>query len=120
MEVAAEGQHLHISGRQLDLGNPVAETLVVGDVVIARVDSDRKLGEGDRSLNRNVLAFDRHGEAKWVIQEAPHGEDEWPKPYTAIRLDGEDLTAYNWIGVEYKVDLESGRVTPKEGGGRPW
>ena len=111
---------LDINGNKAFLENNIKEILLLDDLTIVRLDDDQAHGPGDKSMNRNVLAFDQKANLIWEIQEAPHGGDEWPKPYVRLAKQGSRLIAGNWIGVDYVVDLKTGNVNAGESKGRPW
>jgi len=111
---------LDINGHKAFLEANIKDVLVTGNLTIVRLDDGQTHGQGDRSMNRNVLALDQEANVVWKIQEAPHGGDEWPKPYTHLAMQGTKLVASNWIGVDYVVDLTTGNVDTGKSGGRPW
>lgn len=111
---------LDIGGRKVPLIATIQETLLIQGLTIVLVDDGRIHGKGDKSMNRNVLAFDNDANQVWVIQEAPHGDEDWPKPYTKIAMRDDGLVARTWIGVEYLVNLMNGNVTATRSDGRPW
>lgn len=111
---------LDINGRKAFLNTNIKEILLFDDLTIARLDDGQTHGQGDKSMNRNVLAFDQNANIVWEIQEAPHGDNEWPKPYTHLSKQDTKLIASNWIGVDYVVDLKTGHVHAGESNGRPW
>ena len=61
-------------------------------------------------VNRNVYRVRSDGKIVWQI-EAGAFEDE-RQPFTNVTLDKDDdvLTAYCWNGVEYLVDVETGKL----------
>ena len=119
MNISFQSDVLTVDGVDTVLPYPIQEVLAIRDVVIVRVDSDLALSVGDKSLNRNVYAFDKIGKLIWQIEESPHGGAGRSKPYMAIKNENGNLYADNWIGVNYVVDLGNGKVKTHESG-RPW
>lgn len=111
---------LDINGHKAFMNANIVDVLVADDLVVVRTDDGQTHGSGDKSMNRNVLAFDQNANLVWTIQEAPHGGDEWPKPYTHVTKRGNQLIAGTWIGVDYIVDPKTGNVDAGENEGRPW
>jgi hypothetical protein len=56
----------------------IADVLIVGNLVVVRIDDGQTRGPRDESMNRSVLAFNQDANLAWAIQEARHGDDEWP------------------------------------------
>ena len=95
-----------LNGKQLKLGFKPVQVLSFEGIVIARVEPPQ-----NNPLNRNVLAINGQGKVLWHIAESPHGT-QVDKPYTYISVSQNGgLTAGNWNGVDYKVDLRDGSVT---------
>ena len=119
VDVRHQFKTVTINGVSSTLDDLIEQIIIIDDLVIVRTDNDRPLAIGDKSMDRNVVAFRVSGDQSWIIQTAPHGGDR-PKPYVAIEnVDGR-LIVRNWIGVDYEVDLTRGTVTAKPGNGRPW
>lgn len=114
------GKILDINGHKVFLAVDIRDVLVTENLTIVRLHDDKTHGQGDRSMDRNVLAFDQEANFVWKIQEAPHGGDEWPKPYIRLTMQGTKLVASNWIGVDYVADLTTGNVDAGKSEGRPW
>jgi hypothetical protein len=105
---------------QSQLPCPIKEKISIGAITIVRVDDDESHGSGDRTLNRNIYAFSHDGSLLWQIQEAPDGGDEWPKPYTSIKIDGDSVIVGNWVGTDYQLNLDNGTVRFYGSPRRPW
>jgi len=69
---------------------------------------------------RNVLAFDANGNLSWTIEEAPlvKGVDT-AGPYSSLFLENGKLCAYHTSGYYYFIDVDQGKITPRENT-RPW
>lgn len=120
MKIEFQGSILSIDKAVVEMPFPIQQLLLIGEKAFVRVDSGALVNVGDHSLNRNVYAFDKEGNQLWQIQESPHGGTDNPKPYMALHDIVGKLVAYNWIGVEYVVDLNIGTVQPYGTGKRPW
>ncbi len=104
---------LYINGNETTVPLPVKTVLDLNDRIIVL---SREL-----SLNINVFCLDVDGNILWKIQECPHGDGA--KPYTNIRMsDAGELIAYNFIGFDYRVDLNTGAVErpPGDQPNRAW
>lgn len=99
---------IFIADRRLDLPYSIGQVVKFNDIIIARLEPPAGV-----IFNRNVFAFTAQGDLLWQIEESPHGTEE-DKPYVGIFLsqDG-SLIAANWIGVDYLVNVQSGRITAK-------
>lgn len=95
---------LLIDGEPIEIPTSVAQVLQTEDLVIVRLDPD---DEYDKA--RNVWAFDDDAKLIWEIKRATKKGDEHYR-YTNIWLDDGELWAYNWNGIAYEVDLESGEL----------
>lgn len=113
---------LIIGEAKIFMDAPVKQRLELGSLTIVRVypDDEELNSYPQEKLNRNVYAYDSLGKLLWQIQKAPHGGVEDDKAYMDIKIVGGYLVAGNWIGVDYQVNLESGRVLPLKQGARPW
>jgi len=58
--------------------------------------------------NRNVFCYDIKGSLKWQIPAPIELHDE--NDFTGIYFRGGDLYAYNRNGVEYHLDVETGKI----------
>lgn len=99
---------------------PIKQSVCIGSLTVVLVDDDKQHGRGDKTLNRNVYAFDENGCLMWQIQEAPDGGNERPKPYKSLRLTEGKVYVYNWIGTDYWLDLSDGSVHFYGSPRRPW
>lgn len=107
--LSIKGGVLWIQGKAIGLPHPVVDVKVLGETVVAKVESE----PGD-IFNRNVYAFSSDGELLWQIEESPHGA-ETDKPYVDIGVDNSGkLVAGNWNGVDYFVDIKTGKIATKD------
>ena len=88
--------------QQIDLGD--GTRVVVFDVL------------GDKSVpveeaNRNVYRLSDADAIIWQV-EVSSGIYE-RAPFTGLHLDGEKLVAYRWDGVEYVLDVATGKAIPE-------
>lgn len=96
------------------------QVVIFQEMKIVLVDDNSFHRCGDKSINRNVYAFDSNGTLLWQIHEAPDGGDENPKPYTRISVLGKSILVDNWIGTEYQVEINTGTVSRHGVNSRPW
>ncbi len=104
---------------QSQLPYPIQSYLLSDSLIIVVVDDNKSHTEGDHSLDRNVYGFNMDGTLKWQIQAAPGGED-YPKPFTSVKLVDGKVIAYNWMGTDYIVDFEDGSLHMYGQLRRPW
>lgn len=90
----------------LNLDAEVLDMIVLHNDIILLLKSNATLKD------RNVFCYDTNGSVKWQIP-APisiHKEND----FTGIYLRDSELYAYNRSGVEYNLDIETGRVKASE------
>jgi hypothetical protein len=95
---------LTLDGKRVTLPLPVGQVVDVGTALVVRLD----VLTGTH-LNRNVYLFDAAGRIVWQIEESPDGGVR-DKPYMHVKFQDGVLIAENWIGVDYYVNLTSGKV----------
>lgn len=105
---------------QKQLPFPIRKSLCIGELIVVMVDDDKPHGRGDKTINKNIYAFNADGTLRWQIKEAPDGGDEWPKPYTSIKFTDGKVFVHNWIGTDYLLDLNDGSVRFYGPPRRPW
>jgi len=100
----------------------IRQEIEIGDLTIVRkYPSEEGLKTCPQfELNRNIEAYDQNGNLVWVIEEAPDGGANQDKAYMKIWLEEGRLIAGNWIGIDYLVDVISGKVGPINFNARPW
>ncbi len=99
---------LLIADKAVRLPFPVAKAMGLGEAVAVRVDVPT-----GQVFNRNVYLIDAAGRILWQIEESPHGPGT-DKPFMNIWIADDDaLVAGNWNGIDYKVDISSGRICVK-------
>jgi outer membrane protein assembly factor BamB len=104
---------------QKQLPCPIKKSLNIGDLVLVLVDDDKVHHRGDKSLNRNIYAFNAEGILRWQIQEIP-GAGNDAVPYVSMHADGDKVFVYNWYGTDYLLDLSDGSVHFYGPPRRPW
>lgn len=75
------------------------------------------------ALNDNVLGLDKSGKLLWQIEDAALIYDQKTKlSYTSISESNlGQIRAHSYIGIDYVVDVETGKVVDRDThGGRPW
>ncbi len=96
---------IQIAGQDVHFEHPVSELLLFKEMTIVRVETNAEI-----ILNTNGYGFNKLGALEWIIEESPHGTQE-DKPYMSIFISKEKkLIASNWNGVDYSVNLQSGKV----------
>lgn len=97
---------LRISGRAINTGLPVRKAIQVGGKIIALLEITGR----EEQMNENVLCFDSAGDLIWRIDPSmENGPEMFPYVYINV-CDGGAVVAYNWIGMDYSVDLDDGTV----------
>lgn len=95
---------LYINGNEIQLDYKVAESISLNEFVIVRVIPPTKI-----KFNRNIFAFNSDGSLKWQIKESPHGGDS-DKPFMGLHTSGNDVIASNWLGIDYKININNGEI----------
>ena len=113
------------------LERPDSKTIVIGDkrysfeqrikdvvtseslIVIRLVSSDFR--DGDAEAGRNILAFGQNGSFRWRIEDSgftvrTSDGVEMPQGYTGLRMTGGELIAFQPIGCDCTIDVETGRI----------
>jgi len=99
---------LYVGDQCIELPHPVVQVVKCQGIFIVRVEPPAGV-----VFNRNVIAFANQGQQLWQIEESPHGT-EADKPYVGITVEADgSLTAANWNGVDYRVDLRDGSIAVK-------
>ena len=113
---------LEILGKETKLPAPIKQRIEINDLIIVRIyPGDQELNIYPQELlNRNIYAFNSSSELLWQIQEAPHGGIGEDKAYMNMWLEDEKVIVGNWIGTDYVLDLDSGRVSQAKKDVRPW
>lgn len=97
---------LRISGRAINTGLPARKAIQVGGKIIALLEITGR----EEQMNENVLCFDSAGDLIWRIDPSmENGREMFPYVYINV-CDGGAVVAYNWIGMDYSVDLDDGTV----------
>jgi len=72
-----------------------------------------RLGKGGQysqeELARNVFRIDAIGHIQWTVRSRFDAEGS---PFTQLRCEEGELTAYRWDGGSYGIDMETGAATP--------
>jgi hypothetical protein len=71
-----------------------------------------------RKCNKNITCEDKQGKIVWQVEDVePFSE----APFTNIKpFDKEKITAYNWIGMDYYIDIQTGKLELVNKNARPW
>jgi hypothetical protein len=117
-ETKADGDKLWIGDVSVTLPALIDEVLFAGDLIVVRT-AEAGLPEP----SRNIFGIERGGKIRWQIERSPHGGTV-RNPFTGLYISAEgELIAANWIGVDYRVDLSTGKINPWLPPGerrRPW
>ena len=100
--------------RTIDIKNLEVETeLDCGDVMIKLF----KIPFGYQ-CNRNIIGENKRGEMIWQVEDAHPPLDA---SFTNIRPFNEmKIITYNWIGADYYIDIQTGRLELVNGNARLW
>lgn len=105
-DIRADGKGFLVADQRIELPHPVGKVVSHEGLVIVMLEPPF-----GTVFNRNVVAFTEAGLPAWQIEESPHGTEP-DKPYVGISVsDDGELVASNWNGVDYRVDLQDGKVT---------
>lgn len=103
----------------MQLPLPIESMVTIVDMTVVLVDDGKGCKYEDTSRNRNIYAFDADGNLMWQIQEI-FTEHNYAKPYLTITVKDGKLFTYNWIGMDYLVDLKDGSIHSFGPPRRPW
>ena len=67
--------------------------------------------------NRNIVGEDTHEKVIWQVEDICPSLDA---PFTNISFDNEKIRAYNWIGADYYIDIQTGKLYFVNKNRRPW
>ena len=68
--------------------------------------------------NQNITGENEQGELIWQIEDINPLDDS---PFSSIRpFDKEKIIAYNWIGMDYFIDIQTGKLELVNKNARPW
>lgn len=64
--------------------------------------------------NRNIAGENKHGKVIWQVEDIN-------SPFIDIRpFNKEKIIAYNWIGMDYYIDIQTGKLDLVNKNVRPW
>jgi outer membrane protein assembly factor BamB len=104
---------------QEQLAYPIKTVLALDATLVVILSYDAIPSNNEEILNRNIYAFNMDGTLKWQIQ-AVQGGTEREKPFLSIKVIEGKLIAYNWLGMDYIVDLNDGSLHMHGQPRRPW
>jgi len=68
--------------------------------------------------NRNIIGENTHGGMVWQVEDVCPSSDA---PFVTIRpFDNEKIIAYNWLGMDYYIDIQTGKLSFVNKNRRPW
>jgi len=68
--------------------------------------------------NQNITGENEQGEVIWQVEDIDPLSDS---PFTSIRpFDKEKIIAYNWMGIDYYIDIQTGKLELVNKNARPW
>jgi len=101
---AVGGTTLTIDDTTVAFEYEIGDAIAFDDVVVARFKIPSEVVH-----NRNVVAVTEMGTRRWTIPEAPHGPQE-DNPYMDIYIQDGELWAGAWLGMAYRVDVDTGEL----------
>lgn len=81
-----------------------------GDRIVVLSFLDDPRANAGEKIQRNLFRLDRDNHVKWQVGGY---EPLSSSTFTNLYWKEEELFAYNFDGVEYQIDLETGAATPK-------
>ena len=110
-----QGRKLFLGSGTIELEKPIENVLVVRDRVIVAFQYD-SYDDDDPNEERNVIAVDERGKFLWRIQRTPsaitdHDGSRMWNAYTGVTLERGGICAYDFDGICWKVDPETGEVS---------
>ena len=68
--------------------------------------------------NRNITCENEQGKTIWQVEDISPSSDA---PFIEIKpFDNEKIMAYNWIGMYYYIDIQTGKLDFVNENRRPW
>ena len=68
--------------------------------------------------NRNIVGENTHGEVIWQVEDVCSSSDA---SFVKISpFDNEKIIAYNWLGMDYYIDIQTGKLDFVNKNRRPW
>lgn len=108
--VSFSGSTLSIGDESIVLSAPIKQVIELNGLIAVRMETLGKRGEAEEpTYSRNVWGIERDATVRWEIEPAEKIRGEH-KPYTNIWEEEGHLWAYNWNGLAYRVDLETGEL----------
>lgn len=63
-------------------------------------------------FNENIYGVSYDGKILWQVEKIAHVDQD--SPYTGIGKENNFLSAYNWDGHDYCIDLNTGKILGKK------
>ncbi|MFC4440478.1 MULTISPECIES: hypothetical protein [Natrialbaceae] len=95
---------LEIGGESVVLPGPIQNIVTIDDLIIVLFRPP-----DDEASGRNIRAFDRSGTEQWSVEPATMPTRKSYR-YTGLRMEGDELWAYNWKGGDYRIDPSTGKI----------
>jgi len=106
---------LTVKNNNIDFLSSIEKIIEIDDklLVLVKDKSTKKI-----KTQGNIYAINENAEIIWEIQ-ASTPFDGWYRPFTGIYIRDDIAIAYSPLGIEYKINLDNGRLVdiPKQ---RPW
>jgi hypothetical protein len=87
-------------------------------LIFVRTDTSEGIARGDSTYDQNIYAFDKSAKLIWRVEAIAVARS--PKSFTSMKYVDGKLTAHNWIGGDYQIDLSNGSLTNLRPNTRPW
>jgi len=71
-----------------------------------------------RICNRNIVGENRQGKVIWQVEDVCPSSDA---PFVTMSpFDNEKIIVYNWLGMDYYIDIQTGKLNLVNKNARPW
>lgn len=107
VNITFSGNRLTINTYELSVEYDIKDVRIVDGTIVVLFQVPP-----DDPETRNVAAFDTNGDRQWTI-EAPQ-DDGAEKSYHYIQYEKGKLTAHNWDGYQYIVDIQTGSASRRK------
>ncbi|WP_232685983.1 hypothetical protein [Halobacterium zhouii] len=108
--VEYSGRTLELDAGPIEFPDSIGDVLTVDDGYIVRLQTAGKEGDYDESIDsRNVVKVRADGTEEWRVERADMIAGEYD-PFTGLWTEDGEIWAYNFNGLAYQVDPETGEL----------
>lgn len=105
--VSFAGKNILYNGHELTFMHEIRQVLEIADGCLVLIKGS------PNGPKRNVFFIDQSGHVKWQIQNMPGVDEENAWSYGGLLLCDGAAWAYNKVGFDCRIDLETGAITDR-------